>query len=68
MKNLTKTLEMPVKTYNYGVDILRMLAMVLVVTVHATTFNGFTSQKADNITTFLSQCHDIFHISAFPCS
>lgn len=52
MKNLTKTLEMPVKTYNYGVDILRMLAMVLVVTVHATTFNGFTSQKADDITTF----------------
>ena len=40
------------KRYNFGADILRLLAMVLVVTVHATSFNGFTSQKAADLPTF----------------
>ncbi len=32
------------KKYNFGLDIVRLLAMFLVVSVHSTTFNGFIAE------------------------
>ena len=42
------------KEYNYGLDIIRIIAMILVVTVHSTTFNNWAEIKHDvNIINFL---------------
>lgn len=39
-------------SYNYGIDLIRILAMFFVVLVHSTTFYGFNVRKIDSISLY----------------
>ena len=41
------------KTYNYGVDLIRIVAMFFVILVHSTTFYGFNASQIDSFGLFL---------------
>ena len=45
--------EKPIKPYNYGLDIIRILAMFFVILVHSTTFYGFTQEGVNSFVMFL---------------
>lgn len=54
------------KQYNFGVDIIRIIAMSLVVIVHSTTFNGFLSEASYNITGFFVAVGRYFAFACIP--
>ena len=41
------------KKYNYGIDIIRIIAMMLVVVVHSTTFNNWISSEVSIVNFFV---------------
>lgn len=49
------------KEYNYGLDIIRILAMFFVVLVHSTSFYGFSVYGKLTLSKFFVGGGDIYH-------
>ena len=55
------------KNNYFGLDIVRIIAMFLVITVHATTIYGFYLTPTSNIVDFLVGGVDTYLLLAFRC-